>query len=279
MPAKIIDGKKIADRIMHDVRREIVDNDIHAGLTVFLVGDDKPSHLYVKLKEKACKKCGINFNKYVIEADATQESIIQAIQFINNDPETDAILVQLPLPEHINEQAVINAIDPKKDVDGFHPKTMEAFLREDSDFMPGLAEGVIRLIESTKQPLEEKQAVIIANSDIFARPVEKLLQDKGISSSYVQPDDQNLEDQVSNADIVIIAIGRSRYLTADMIKPGAIIIDVGTNKEGKQVIGDVDFERVKEVAGFITPVPGGVGPVTVAMLLENTIKLAKRNQS
>ena len=218
MPAIVIDGKALADKIMHDVRREIVEQDIHASLAVFLVGDDKPSELYVKLKEKASKKVGIDFNKYLVEPDASEEELISAIEFMNKEDSTDAILVQLPLPQGFDQDKVIQAIDPKKDVDGFHPETMKAFLEGKSDFMPGLAEGIIRLIESTEEKISGKKAVIIANSDIFAKPVEKLLEDKQVQAESMRPDDKSLTEKTKQADIVDIAIGQPGFLQEDMIK-------------------------------------------------------------
>ncbi len=276
MPAQIIDGKALAEKIMLDVRKDIVENAIHASLAVFLVGDDKPSELYVKLKEKACKKCGIDFNKYLIEPESSEEELITAIEFLNKEDSTDAILVQLPLPEGFDENKVIQAIDPKKDVDGFHPETMQAFLEGKSDFMPGLAEGIIRLIESTEEKLAGKKAVIIANSDIFAKPVEKLLEDQQVQAESLRPDDKTLVEKTKQADIIVIAIGQPGFLQVDMIKVGSILIDVGTTKVGDTIEGDIAFAECAEIAGYITPVPGGVGPVTVAMLLENTVKLAKQ---
>ena len=274
MSAKIIDGKKIAEKITKDVRRQIVENEIEPGLAVFLVGDDKPSHVYVSLKEKASKKTGIAFHKYEMEADAKEEEIISAIKFLNNDSEINAILVQLPLPESINEDNVINAIDPKKDVDGFHPETVKKFMAGEIDFVPGLTMGIIRLIESTKINLDEKKATIICNSEIFSNPIKKILEDKNVEVEVSHPDDNNLETKTLQADILITATGRPEMVKAKMIKEGAVIIDVGTTKVKGKLKGDVDFNDTKQKAGFITPVPGGVGPVTVALLLENTLKLA-----
>lgn len=273
---ELIKGKQIAKDIKLDVRKELVESGITPGLAVLLIGNDEASHLYVKLKEKACKQVGIDFHKYTMEANVSEQEVLDAINFLNKDETIDAILVQLPLPEGIDEQKVIDAIDPKKDVDGFHPQTLKAYLSGESDFMPGLTSGIYRLIESTKEKLEGKQAVVIANSDIFSQPLVKLLSDKGMHVEAKHPDDDDLKTRTKEADILIIAIGRKNFINGDMIKEGAILIDVGTNKEGKTVVGDINAEDVEDKAAFLTPVPGGVGPITVAMLLENTLRLAQQ---
>lgn len=278
MPAKLIDGKAIAEQIQKQVRREIVELGLKPGLAVFLVGDDEASKLYVKLKEKACKKVGIDFHKYLIDADVSMPEVVEAIKFLDADEHIDAILVQLPLPKKYDTQTVINAIEPTKDVDGFHPKTLQAFLTEKADFIPGLSLGIIRLIESTGEPLVKKQAVILANSDIFSAPLQKILEGKGMRVQVVSSKATNLDAITSKADVLVTAVGKPGFVGADMIKEGAIVIDVGTTKVDESVTGDVDFDSAKAKAGYITPVPGGVGPVTVAMLLENTVKLAKQHQ-
>lgn len=275
MTAKVINGKKIADAIMHSVRQDIAKNKLTPGLAVFLIGDDEASKLYVSLKEKACKKVGIDFQSYICDNDMSQADIVASIDFLNKDNHINAILIQLPLPERFNTEEIINRMDTNKDVDGFHPQTLDKFLSGKSDFMPGLSLGIIRLIESTKTELTSKTAAIVANSDIFSKPLMKLLEGKGVKTITVSPDDKDLKEK-TKADILIVAVGRPKFITADMIKEGAIVIDVGTTKYGQRVVGDVDFENVKEKASWITPVPGGVGPMTITMLLSNTVLAAQK---
>jgi methylenetetrahydrofolate dehydrogenase (NADP+)/methenyltetrahydrofolate cyclohydrolase len=278
MPAQLIDGKAIAEDIEKQVRAEVVKLPFTPGLAVFMIGDDEASQVYIKLKEKACKKVGIDFHKYVCSDKTCLPDVVEAIKFLNKDEHIDAILVQLPLPAGFDEQEVIDTMDPAKDVDGFHPQTLKKFLGGQSDFIPGLSLGIIRLIESTKEKVSGKRALIIANSDIFAAPLKKLLEDRKAEVIVLSPDDKKLAATSQQADIVVIAIGRPNFLKKNMIKPGAILIDVGTTRLDDVLIGDVDLKDVKDKAGFVTPVPGGVGPVTVAMLLENTVKLAKRHR-
>lgn len=278
MPAKLIDGKAIADTIQKQVRKDVVDLGFTPGLAVFLVGEDEASQVYVRLKEKACKKVGIDFHKYLCPANTQTKDLVEAIGFIDQDEHIDAILVQLPLPPQHDTQAVINAIAPNKDVDGFHPKTLKAFLDGSSKFVPGLSNGILRLIESTGEKLTGKHAVILANSDIFSSPLKKLLEQAGLTVEVVTPKSASIDAHTKRADVLVVAIGKPGFVGADMVKEGAIVIDVGTTKIDEALHGDVDFDAVKDKAGHITPVPGGVGPVTVAMLLENTVKLAKKHR-
>lgn len=278
MPAQLIDGKTLAEQIMLDTRKEIVQLGYTPGLAVFLVGDDEASQLYVKLKEKACHKVGIDFHKYLLPADTTPTDLIEAIKFLDADTHIDAILVQLPLPAGHDTQTAINAIAPAKDVDGFHPETIKQFLAEPSSFVPGLSLGIVRLVESTKVDLQGKKAVILANSDIFSAPLTKLLEMRGLTVQTVSAKTENVDTITSQADVLIVAIGKPGFVNADMVKNGAIVIDVGTTKTDEAIQGDVDFDSVAEKAGYITPVPGGVGPMTVAMLLENTLRLAKKHR-
>ncbi len=279
MPAKIIDGKLLAEKIQEEVRQEVQRLGFTPGLAVFLVGDDEASKLYVKLKEKACKEVGIDFHKYLCTAETGASDLLEAIRFIDEDHHIDAILVQLPLPEGFDTQKVIDTIDPSKDVDGFHPETLKKFLSGKSDFLTGLSLGIVRLIESTQEELPGKKAVIIANSEIFSSPLVKLFTDRGLAVEVIAADDEQIDTKASQGDVLVVAIGRPGFVGADMVKEGAIVIDVGTTKVDSQITGDVDFDAVSEKAGYITPVPGGVGPVTVAMLLENTVKLAKRHRT
>lgn len=278
MPAKIIDGKALAEKIMLDTRKDIVQLGYMPGLAVFLVGDDEASQVYVRLKERACKKVGIDFHKYLVAANTPTKDIVEAIGFIDQDEHIDAILVQLPLPKGHDTQTVINAIAPRKDVDGFHPTTLKSFLDGKTSFVPGLSLGIVRLIESTGETLNGKHAAILANSEIFSAPLQKLLEKHGMSVTVVSPKSSGIDTQTSQADVLVVAVGKPGFVGADMVKAGAIVIDVGTTKVEEALLGDVDFGSVKNKAGHITPVPGGVGPVTVAMLLENTVRLAKQQR-
>jgi len=272
-----IDGKALSNAIQDELAKLITEMPEKPALAAVLVGDDPASHLYVKLKEKACKKVGITFHKYLLEADASQEEILSVIEFLNTDPETDGILVQLPLPNRDWEDRVIEAIDLQKDVDGFHPQTLANLLAGDETIVPGLASGIVRLIMSVPEAYEAKNAVIICNTEIFSQPIEYLLRKENINATMVHSDDAQLTEKTHAADVVIIAIGRANFLTPDMVKDSAIIIDVGINKvaDSKKVVGDVDFEAFAQTDCHLTPVPGGVGPMTVAMLLYNVWNIKK----
>jgi len=274
--SKIIDGKKISEEIQGDIRKEILDKKLNPSLAVLLIGNNPASELYVNLKKKACHKVGIEFHEYLIDEETNTEHVLEVIDFLNKDEHTDAILIQLPLPKHLNTDKIIKALDPKKDVDGFHPQNIENLLKGKSNFTPGLALGISKLIESTKEKLKNKKAIIIAKNDILYKPLAKLLQDKGIEVEIVKPKDKKIKEKSSLADILIVAYGKPFFITADMVKKDSIIIDIGTNKiDNRYVVGDVDYSAVFSKVGHITPVPGGVGPMTVAMLLYNTLELSK----
>lgn len=277
--AKIIDGRALAEDIQAELTKEIISKKLNPNLAVILVGDDPASRLYVALKKKACHKVGIGFHEYLLATDVSEKYLLETIDFLNHDSEVDAILVQLPLPAGLDTDKIISAIDPAKDVDGFHPQNIDEFLKQTGDFVPGLPMGIIRLIESTGENLSGKKAVIVAKSQILYRPLAKLLNDQGVETKIVSPAEKNLKDKTVLADILITAIGKAFAITADMVKEGVIVIDVGTNKiDDKYTVGDVDYSEVFEKASYITPVPGGVGPMTVAMLLYNTVKLAEKNK-
>lgn len=273
---KIIDGKSLADTIQQEICQEISQKNLQPNLAVILVGDDPASKIYVELKKKAARQVGINFHEYLLDKATQTPEILKIINFLNNDQQIDAILVQLPLPKHINTDQIIQVIDPKKDVDGFHPTNIQKLLSGQNDFVPGLPLGIIKLIDSTNENIAGKTAVIVSKSDIFYQPLAKLLSDRQVNVKTIKPDKKNIKDETLVADILIVACGQPFFITADMVKPDAIVIDVGTNKiDNSHVVGDVDFSAVFDKVKFITPVPGGVGPMTVAMLLYNTLKLHK----
>lgn len=276
--AKIIDGKQLAAEIQQNLSVEIKSNDLNPSLAVILIGSDPASRLYVNLKKRACEKIGIEFHEYLMPDNITMEQVLETIEFLNKDELTDAILVQLPLPGQLDADTIIKAIDPKKDVDGFHPVNIKKLLAGENNFIPGLALGILKLIESTNEDLHNKLAVIVAKSDVFFQPLTKVLADKNIQAQLVDPKNPDLKKYTNQADILIVAIGQPFFITADMVKDQAIVIDVGTNKIGDAVVGDVDYAAVFEKVSHITPVPGGVGPMTVAMLLYNTVQLHKKNK-
>jgi methylenetetrahydrofolate dehydrogenase (NADP+)/methenyltetrahydrofolate cyclohydrolase len=279
MNAKLIDGKTLAARWRAETKTKITELGFQPGLGVILVGDDPASHLYVSLKEKACAEVGIKMEKRLFPPDATEDAVLAAIREFNSRPDTDAILVQLPLPPQLDEDKIIVAIDPAKDADGFHPDNVAAFRRgEPNALAPGLAAGIMELIAATDADLVSRRAVVVANSDVFFGPVAAILKRSAVSAEFVRPDDADLAERSRRADILIVAVGRPGFINGDTCKPGAIVIDVGTNRVEGQTVGDVDMASVGDVASFLTPVPGGVGPMTVAALVANVAELANRRR-
>ncbi|MFA5188901.1 MAG: tetrahydrofolate dehydrogenase/cyclohydrolase catalytic domain-containing protein [Patescibacteria group bacterium] len=261
--AQIIDGQKFADEILLDIRKQVIKLDTKPGLAAILVGDDPASKMYLKIKEKACHKVGLDFYTYFLDKNCPEEKILEVINFLNNDPTINGIIIQLPLPEKFNPDKLIKAINPGKDVDGFHPRSKV--------ISPNVL-GIIELIKQTKVDLKNKKVIILSNSKIFSQPFKKLLPKSKVE--YLNPKSHisYLISQTSKADVLITAIGQPKFIKPDMVKKDAIIIDVGINKVGKKTVGDVD-PKVDKVAGFRSPVPGGVGPMTVAMLLKNLLTL------
>lgn len=282
MIAKILDGRKIAAEIRQQIKIEIKQLGITPGLAVILVGNDPASHLYVNLKEKACYEVGIPITKYLFSETESQEKIIGTIKNLNENENIHAILVQLPLPQNFAEDEVIGAIDPKKDVDGFHKVNLQQTISGNPSIIPGVALGIMCLIEEAEHTLAGKKALLLVNSTTFAIPIKYLLEMQGVKVEIkIAPEDlASIQTELSNSDILVVAIGRPQAIQKEMIKEGSIIIDVGTNKlPNGTVVGDADYTSVAEKTGAITPVPGGVGPMTVAMLLQNVVKLAKQNIS
>jgi methylenetetrahydrofolate dehydrogenase (NADP+) / methenyltetrahydrofolate cyclohydrolase len=269
--ATIIDGAAIAQTIREELKARVAQLADKPGLAIILVGEDAGSHMYVNLKEKAAEEAGIHFEKDYYPATISQDIILNKIAELNERSDIHGILVQFPLPPGFDENKIVAAIDPVKDADGFHPENVRLLSENKPQLIPGLALGIIRLIESTNTVLSEKKVTILANSDIFANPLMQLLQQNGATAVFVTPDSADFRQQMQQADIAVVAIGKPRFVTADMIKDEAIIIDVGYNRVNNKAIGDVDFGSVSQKAGWITPVPGGVGPMTVAMLLSNVL--------
>jgi methylenetetrahydrofolate dehydrogenase (NADP+)/methenyltetrahydrofolate cyclohydrolase len=276
---QLIDGKKIARQITDEVAREVASLDFAPGLAAILVGDDPASRLYVGLKEKACRKVGIRFERVELKADAAELEVLMSVEYLNRRDDIDAFIVQLPLPPHLNADRVISQISPKKDADGFHPDNLRSLLQGRPTVPPGLAQGIIDLIKSTDINPEGLAVAVVGNSAVFYEPLAKMFKDIGALPYFVGAGDKELTAKCLQADILVVAAGRPRLVRGDMIKRGAVVIDVGTNRVGDAVVGDVDFESVSRLADFITPVPGGVGPMTVAQLLKNTVELAKRRRA
>ena len=276
---KKIDGKALATTVREQVKQEIADSGVKPKLAVLLVGEDAASHIYVNLKEKSAHEAGIETDIRRLPDTTSEQELRQIVETWNDNPSVDAILIQIPLPKNYDQEAIIQIMDPAKDVDGFHPSNVEALMAGTGDLFPPVHEGILRLIAATGVLINGGKAVIIANSEIFANPLNKLLSSAGCFVTKCGPEDYEREI-LQSADIIIVAVGRANFLKRDMIKSGACIIDVGTNRtaEGK-VVGDVDVEDTKDIPGWLSPVPGGVGPMTVAMLLKNTLKLAKRRAS
>lgn len=271
---RIIDGKKLALQIRQEIKKEISELGITPGLAVILVGADPASHLYVGLKEKAAAEIGIHFEKFLFFATEPEEKIIAKINELNARPDIHGILVQLPLPQGYDENKIVAAIDPKKDADGFHPENIKKLLAGEAEITPPVISGILKLIESTGIELINKKIAILANSEILAKPLAKILEGNEVKT-IIAP--KTLTTQIADADIVITALGRAKIITADAIKSGAILIDVGTTRqEDGTTVGDIDFDSVAEKAGWTTPVPGGVGPMTVAELLQNVLNLTKK---
>ncbi len=289
MTAQIIDGKAIAATIRGEIAKEVAklkeEHGVAPGLAAVLVGERKDSQTYVRMKKKACAEVGIKSIGVDLPESVSQEELIARVRELNADPEVDGILVQLPLPDHINEEAVLAEIDITKDVDGFHPINIGRLSMKGRHplFVPCTPRGVIELLDRTGIEIEGKNAVILGRSNIVGLPVSMLLLHRNATITICHSRTKNLPEVTRRADILIAAIGRAEMVRGDWIKPGAAVIDVGVNavddatrKRGYRLVGDVNFEEAKEVAGYITPVPGGVGPMTIAMLLKNTLDGRKR---
>lgn len=275
MKAQIIDGKKIAADIRASLKERIDRTKDRKGrmpeIVVILIGDDPASQLYVRNKKRACEEIGINSRVHHLPATVTQSALLSVIDGYNNDPAVDGILVQLPVPDHISVEQIQNAIDPKKDVDGFHQVNEGALFSHGDGIVSCTPEGIIELIRSTGQPIAGKNAVVIGRSNIVGKPAAILLLDENATVTICHSKTEDLKKHASEADILVVAVGKPEMIDEDYVKEGAIVIDVGTNRTDDGLKGDVKFDTVSEKAGYITPVPGGVGPMTIAMLLSNTV--------
>lgn len=280
MTAQLIDGNALSRQLRADVAQRaaaLKTRGVTPGLAVVLVGDNPASQVYVRNKVKACEDSGLHSVLEKYDADMTEAALLARVEALNNDPAIHGILVQLPLPKHIDAQKVIEAISPAKDVDGFHIASAGALMTGMPGFWPCTPYGCMKMLESIGYNLKGKHAVVIGRSNIVGKPMALMLLGQNATVTICHSATQDLKAQTLQADVVVAAVGKRNVLTADMVKPGAVVIDVGMNRndEGK-LCGDVDFDGVKEVAGWITPVPGGVGPMTITMLLVNTIESAER---
>jgi methylenetetrahydrofolate dehydrogenase (NADP+)/methenyltetrahydrofolate cyclohydrolase len=293
MTAKIIDGKQIAAQMRDELKQKVTQlktKGVTPGLAVILVGEDPASKSYVTAKEKACEEIGMHSSDNRLPASTSQAELLALIEKFNKDAKIHGILVQLPLPKQISEDIVLLAIDPKKDIDGFHPVNVGRMVVGQDSYLPCTPHGVIQLLVRSGVKLDGAEVVVVGRSNIVGKPVANMLIQKSPTGNATvticHTRTKNLADHVRRADIIIAAAGRPNTITADMVKPGAVVIDVGVNriedaarKNGFRLVGDVDFEAVKEKASLITPVPGGVGPMTITMLLYNTVESAERTLS
>jgi methylenetetrahydrofolate dehydrogenase (NADP+)/methenyltetrahydrofolate cyclohydrolase len=291
MAAQIIDGKQIAAAMREELKAEVAklkEKGVVPGLGVILVGDDPASVSYVTAKERACREMGIYSDNRRLDADISQKQLISLVRKMNKDPKIHGILVQLPLPEGLNTSEILEAIDPNKDVDGFHPMNLGRMVAGGKAFLPCTPHAVIQLLIRSGVTIEGANVIIVGRSNIVGKPLANMLIQKSpvgnATVTICHTRTKDLAFHTRRADIVIVAAGQPNTITADMIKDGAVVIDVGVNriddatkKQGFRLVGDVDFEQVKEKASLITPVPGGVGPMTITMLLYNTVESAKRS--
>lgn len=274
----LLSGKEVSARIKGELKTEVAalkEKGIFPGLAVVIVGDDPASRVYVNSKKKNCEELGIYSEEYALPENTSENELLQLIKKLNKKEDINGILVQLPLPRHINEENIINAIDPKKDVDAFHPANVGKIMIGNYDFVPCTPAGVMELIKESGIEVCGKECVVVGRSNIVGKPQAMLLLHQNGTVTICHSRTKNLKETVKKADILVVAVGKPNFITGDMIKPGAVVIDVGINRiADKKLVGDVDFESCENIAGAITPVPGGVGPMTIAMLMRNTVKAA-----
>jgi len=277
--AMIIDGKTIAAGIREEVRVEVDrlkrEKGITPALAVILVGDNPASRVYVKNKGKASSEAGIRSIEHILPQDAKEKEILSLISRLNNDPSVHGILVQLPLPAHIDEHSIVEAVSPQKDVDGFHPYNIGRLVTGRPTFEPCTPKGIMKLLDATGVPLSGKEAIVIGRSNIVGKPLALMLLKRDSTVTICHSKTENLPEKIHSSDIVIAAIGKAGFVKGEWIKQGAVVIDVGINRTDKGLVGDVEFREAGKRASYITPVPGGVGPMTIAMLLSNTVEAVK----
>lgn len=278
--AIIIDGKKISAEVKDEIKAEVAkykEKGIQITLAVVKVGEDPASAVYVRNKQKACEYVGMESVAYELKEEATEEELLQLVDTLNKDEKINGILVQLPLPKHMDEDKILNAIDSRKDVDGFHPHNVGKMMVGEDTFLPCTPAGIIQLLKRTDIELEGKECVVIGRSNIVGKPMSMLMLKENCTVTIAHSRTKNLKEVAKRADILIVAIGKPKFITADYVKDGAVVIDVGIHRnENNKLCGDVDFASVEPKAYAITPVPGGVGPMTVTMLMANCLKSVER---
>ena len=274
-----IDGKAVSAKVREEVAKKVAalkEQGICPGLAVVIVGDDPASRIYVNNKKKACQTTGIYSEEYALPAETTQEELLALVDKLNHKKDIHGILVQSPLPKGLDEEAVVEAIDPKKDVDAFHAYNVGKIMLGDYQFLPCTPAGIMELLKAYDISVEGKRCVVIGRSNIVGKPMAMLLLHQNGTVTVCHSRTKDLPEVTRQADILVSAVGKSHFVTADMVRPGAVVIDVGMNRdENGKLCGDVDFDQVEPIASYITPVPGGVGPMTIAMLLKNTVTAAK----
>lgn len=283
MSAELISGKQLAQTKRQEIKtqcEQLKENGIVPGLAVILVGDHQASRTYVRSKQKACKEAGIQSILKELPETVTEAELLARIDRLNEDADIDGILVQLPLPDHIDEEKVINRIAPEKDVDGFHPVNIGKMMTGQEAFLPCTPAGIVEMVKSKGIDISGKHVVVVGRSNIVGKPVGQLFLNQHATVTYCHSRTKNMKEMTRLADILIVAVGNAKFIGADDVKKGSVVIDVGMNRdENNKLCGDVDFDEVKETASLITPVPGGVGPMTIAMLLHNTVKSANARKS
>tara|TARA_Y100000310_G_scaffold336963_1_gene422829 strand:- start:419 stop:1255 length:837 start_codon:yes stop_codon:yes gene_type:complete len=272
MAAKIIDGKEVAEKIISDIGDKVKGMKVKPGLAVVIVGKNPASQIYVGMKEKKCKEAGFYSEKHVLDEQIDEVKLLKIVDELNQSSKIHGMIVQLPLPKHINEQLIIDAILPHKDADGFNPINMGNMLIGNNMILPATPKGVMRLLDEYNIKLEGKHAVVIGRSNIVGKPISVLLQQRNATVTMCHSRTKDLKEITKKADVIVAAVGKAKMIKKDMVKKGVVVIDVGMNRDKGKLCGDVDFEHVKSIASYITPVPRGVGPMTIAMLLENTLE-------
>lgn len=280
--SRIIDGKAISAAVKARIQSEVSAlsaRGITVGLAVIIVGENPASKIYVANKKKACEALGIISEEYALPESTTEQELLELINTLNNKKSINGILCQLPLPKHLDEKLIINSITPEKDVDAFNPYSVGRIMIGDYDFVPCTPAGIMEMLKYEGIEIAGKSCVVIGRSNIVGKPMAMLLLHANGTVTVCHSKTKNLKEICRNADILVAAVGKAKFVTEDMVKPGAVVIDVGMNRENGKLCGDVDFDAVKEKASAITPVPGGVGPMTIAMLMQNTLTAAKRQNN